>query len=73
MSDKIFKLNSLLAIVDTIIAAIAILAFVWASMNFEKWWLMLFTLVPLALFNSHSILVDSAIKEAQEEGGENHS
>lgn len=72
MSDKIFKLNSLLAIVDTIIAAIAILAFVWASMNFEKWWLMLFTLVPLALFNGHSVIVDADI-EAARKGSDNHS
>jgi hypothetical protein len=71
MSDKIFKLNSLLAIVDTIIAAIAILAFVWASMNFEKWWLMLFTLVPLALFNGHSVIVDADI-EAARKGSDNH-
>lgn len=69
MDNKLFALNTILAIVDTLIAALAILAFAWGSRYFERWWILLFTIVPLGLFNAHSLVLDVP----QQEEGENDS
>ena len=58
MDNKLFALNTILAIVDTLIAALAIIAFAWGSWNFERWWMMLFTIIPLILFNTHTLILD---------------
>lgn len=69
MTSKLLALNITYAIVDTIIASLAICAFGWGSWHFGRWWIILFTIIPLALFNSHSAIVDADIEAAQK-GGE---
>lgn len=63
MDKRTFALNTVLAIVDTVIAALAIIAFAWGSWNFSKWWMLLFTIVPLALFNTHTLILDTVREE----------
>lgn len=58
MDKRMFALNTILAIVDTVVAALAIIAFAWGSWNFDKWWMMLFTILPLILFNSHTVILN---------------
>ena len=69
MSNKLLALNITYAVVDTIIAALAIGGFIWGSLHFERWWIMLFTILPLILFNNHSAVIDADIETAQK-GGE---
>ena len=69
MSNKLLALNITYAVVDTIIAALAICGFIFGSWHFGRWWIILFTIIPLALFNSHSAIVDADI-EAAKKGGE---
>ena len=71
MTNKLLALNITYAIVDTIIAALAICAFGWGSWHFERWWMLLFTIVPLGLFNSHSVIVESGIAAAEKESDSN--
>lgn len=59
MDKKIFALDVLITIADTLIAALAILAFAWGSRYFDKWWMLLFTIIPLALFNAHTLVLDT--------------
>ena len=70
MSNKLLALNITYAIVDTLIAALSILGFSWGAWFFGKWWMMLFNIIPLALFNAHSAIVDSDVEAAQK-GGDN--
>jgi hypothetical protein len=72
MTGKLLALNIVFAIADTIIAALSILAFVWCSWRFDKWWIILFAVVPMALFNAHTAIINSDIEEAQK-GDENNS
>ena len=72
MTGKLLALNITYAVVDTIIAALAICAFGWGAWFFGRWWIMLFTILPLMMFNTHSAIVEADI-EAAKEGGENHS
>jgi hypothetical protein len=69
MTSKLLALNITYAIVDTIIAALAICAFGWGAWFFGRWWIILFTIIPLVLFNTHSAIVDADI-EATQKGGE---
>ena len=69
MSSKLLVINMAFAIADTIMAALAICAFGWGAWHFGRWWLLLFTIVPLILFQGHSIIVDADIEAAQK-GGE---
>ncbi len=68
MDNKMFALNTILAIADTLIAALAILAFAWGSRYFDRWWMLLFTIIPLGLFNTHTLVLD-----VPQEEGENDS
>ena len=65
MSDKFFKLNITFAIVDTLVCLVAILAFLYLSVFFSRWWLMLFALIPVLLYNQHKIIVDEGIRQAK--------
>ncbi len=65
MTSKLLALNITYAIVDTIIAALAICAFGWGAWFFGRWWIMLFTILPLMLFNTHSAIIDADIEAAQ--------
>ena len=69
MDNKLFALNTILAIVDTLIAALAIIAFAWGSWNFERWWMLLFTIIPLILFNTHTLVLDLP----EQKGGDENS
>lgn len=72
MTSKLLALNIIYAIVDTIIAALAICAFGWGAWYFAKWWMLCFCIIPLALFNTHSAIVDADI-EAARKGSDNDS
>lgn len=63
MDKKIFALDVIITIADTLIAALAILAFAWGSRYFDKWWMLLFTIIPLAMFNSHALVLDAPQEE----------
>lgn len=67
MDKKIFALNIIIAIVDTIIAALSIVAFFLMSYSMQKWWIMLFALIPLMLFNRHSILILTGDRKEDED------
>lgn len=70
MSNKLLALNIIYAIADVIIGVLAICAFGWGSWHFGRWWILLFTIIPLALFSTHSVIIDADIKAAQEGGEE---
>lgn len=70
MNNKIFWLNIIIAIVDTIIAALAIVAFTAMANIMGKWWIVLFSLIPLMLFNHHTIvLLTNDRKEDEDDAG----
>lgn len=69
MSNKLLALNITYAVVDTIIAALAICGFIFGAWHFGRWWIILFTIIPITLFNSHSVIVDADI-DASQKGGE---
>ncbi len=64
MSNKLLALNITYAIVDTIIAALGICTFGWGAWFFGKWWILCLCIIPLALFNAHSAIVDADIAAA---------
>ena len=56
------------AIADTLIAALSIITFGWGAWFFGRWWILLFTVIPLVSFMSHTVIADIV-----EDGGENDS
>lgn len=66
MSNQAKTINILLCIVDTLVCALAIVVFAWCARHFERWWIILFSLVPLMLFNSHVLYMDTE-KEGDED------
>ena len=63
MSKSLTAINIILVITDLILSALVVLGFAWASWHFDKWWLILFTLIPAALYTNHSIIIDSDIRQ----------
>ena len=78
MSKRLTFLNTVLVITDLILSALTVAAFAWAAMFFNKWWIILFAIIPLAVYSQHSMIIDSDIREAkvdelQGKGGEEDS
>lgn len=77
MDKKFFVLNIVYAVFDTILSGAGIALFGWCAWHFEKWWIALFTLIPLALYAQHSVIIDADIRQAQvdtlspQKGGDN--
>ena len=67
MDKKIFALDVLITIADTLIAALAIVAFAWGSRYFDRWWMLLFAVIPLALFNQHSLIVNADLERGEKD------
>lgn len=66
MSRKMLVINIFVAVADLILSALAVCAFAWAAVYFHKWWLILFTLIPVILYSNHSIVVDDTIQKEGE-------
>ena len=60
MDERLYRLNTTYAVVDTLMCLAAILCFGFAAWYFGKWWINLFNLLPLALFNRHTIVLETA-------------
>lgn len=76
MSKSLTTINIILVIADLILSAIAVCAFAWCAVYFHKWWIILFTLVPVILYNNHSVILDSDVRQARIDnlkGGEKDS
>ena len=65
-----FVINIIKAIADVIISALGIMGFIYGANVFQRWWILLFVILPLAFYYSSGIVV---IGDPVEEGGENHS
>ena len=69
MTSKLLALNIIFAVFDVLLGLSGIALFGWAAWFFCKWWIALFALIPLTLYNSHSLIIDEDIEAAQK-GGE---
>ena len=68
MDKNIKALNIIYAITDTLIAALSIVSFAYMALHFERWWILLFSILPLILYSQHTLVLESGIRRA--EGGE---
>ena len=67
MNKHLLILNIFLSIGDVLICALAILAFGWGAWFFNRWWVLAFTIIPLALFHQHSLVIDADLDAAKGE------
>lgn len=65
-----FVINIIKAIADTIISALGIMGFIYGANMFQRWWILLFAVLPLLMYYSSGIVV---LGEPAEEVGENDS
>lgn len=72
MSKRLAIINIIIAVADALICLVAITMFAYAAIHFGKWWITLFSFIPLLLFSSHTLIVDADFDAAME-GGENDS
>lgn len=64
MSKRLVFINVLLTVFEFLICLSVIAAFSYAAYHFSLWWVNLFSLLPLALFSSHGLIIDADLKEA---------
>lgn len=65
MSKNLTIINVLWTVADTLICIVGISVFLWATWYFNKWWLLPLAIIPLALFNQHSLVIDSEVETAK--------
>lgn len=75
MDKKLFALNVVFAVADLIFSVLTVLVITWAANHFGKLWIMLFLIIPVVMFNAHTMVIDSDIRQAKVDqlkpGGEN--
>ena len=64
MNEKLYKLNRIYAIADTLVSLAVIATFGACAYFFGKWWIGLLNLIPLALFQTHTIIIDADLEAA---------
>ena len=72
MDRKLLTLNIFYAIADVIVGLAGIAVFGAGAWFFEKWWLLIFTLLPLILYNNHTLVIneDIQLQDEAQKGGE---
>ena len=70
MEDKLYRLNTTYAIVDTIKCLAFIAAFGFAAWEFGRWWVNLFSIIPLLMYSTHTIVIDDDIECMKEQEGD---
>jgi len=65
MSKTMAIINIFIVITDLLLSALAVCAFAWCAVYFHKWWLILFTLIPVFAYNNHSVILDSDIRQSR--------
>jgi len=65
-----FVINIIKAIGDVLVSAACIAEFTYGAYLFQRWWILLFALLPLLMYYSSGIVV---LGEPVEEEGEDHS
>lgn len=72
MDRKLLTLNIFYAIADVIIGLAGIAVFGGGAWFFGKWWLLIFTLLPLILYNNHTLVIneDIQLQDEAQKGGE---
>lgn len=65
MDKKLLVLNLVFAVADLLIAALTVVAITWAANHFGKLWIMLFLIIPVVLFNAHTVIIDNDIRQAK--------
>ena len=75
MSRSLTAINIILVITDLILSAMCVAGFTWSACYFNKWWLVLFTLIPVMAYSHHSIIIESDIRQDRIDkiGGEKDS
>lgn len=53
-----------------IVSALGVMGFIYGANVFQRWWILLFAILPLLMYYSSGIVV---LGEPVEEGGEDHS
>ena len=69
MSKELTIINVIWAVADTIVCGLSIAACTWMSVTFDRWWIFLFSIIPLAVFSKHTYLFEKTTENMEE--GEN--
>lgn len=69
MSNKIFVLNILFSILETLICALVICVFAYMAYHFSKWWISLFNIVPLLGYNGWKMIAEERERGEESENG----
>ena len=65
MEKKLLAINIIITIADTLVCLAAVTTFGFAAIHFNRWWITLFSFVPLLLFNSHSLIINADLDAAE--------
>ena len=65
MDKKLVVINVIYAFTDTLVCLAAIAMFGFSSYHFDKWWIVLFSILPLLFYSNHSVIINADIETAQ--------
>lgn len=58
LDKKLAVINIIFAIGDVIVCLAFVMALAKAAVYFNKWWILLFSLIPLLLYSAHGIILE---------------
>jgi hypothetical protein len=69
MSNKIFVLNILFSVLETLICAMCICVFAFMAYHFDKWWISLFSIFPVMGYNGWKMIAEEKERGEESENG----
>lgn len=70
MDKRLAVLNVVFAVTDTLVCLSSLVVFAYAAVTFSMWWVTLFSLVPVLLYYSHTMIINDELPlEGSEEDG----
>lgn len=64
-----FVINIIKAIADTIIGALGVLAFMYGANIFQRWWILMFMILPMMMYYSaHIVVLGEPVEDGEDDG-----
>lgn len=70
MDRKFFWMNMVMTLADMIVSLASIAVFTFVAFHFDKWWVILFGLLPTIMFYNRGVILDTVVDKVEEEKNE---
>ena len=58
-------INIAFAVADAIVCIVSVVAIAYVTASFGKWWIILFSFIPVAMYANHDVVVETNVEKSR--------